>query len=117
MTDQPTQVRQVRLLIADTDQANQLLTDLQLGDLLALEGHVKLAAAAALDVIATSEVLVSKVIRTQDLATDGAKVAAALHAQAEAFRAQVAESGDLDDDASFAVVEFRPACGPELTDW
>ncbi|WP_426566385.1 hypothetical protein ACPPVT_07515 [Angustibacter sp. McL0619] len=110
---------QVRLLIADVaeDPDEQVLDDDQVAGFLALEaGVVKLAAAAALEAIAVSEVLVSKVIRTQDLATDGTKVSAELRARATALRAQAAELGELDDDA-FTVVDFRPRCGPEHVSW
>lgn len=103
----------VRLLVADVDPANQLFTDAQIDSLLTLEGgNVKLAAAQALDAIASSEVLVSKVIRSQDLQTDGAKVADALRKHAAALREQ-AQSAD-DEDGLFEVVDFEGSCGPEL---
>lgn len=97
----------VRLLIADTatDPADQLFTTEQVEAFLELEGVVKLAAAQALDVIAVSEVLVSKVIKTQDLSTDGAKVAAELRARAKELRRQVADS-EGDDDGGFTIVDF-----------
>jgi hypothetical protein len=92
--------RQLRLLIADvaTDETKRILSDQDVTDFLELNaGNVKLAAADALDAIATSEVLVAKVIRTQDLATDGAKVAATLQARAASLRNQaVAEDPDAD---------------------
>lgn len=90
MTDRDT----VRLLIADTDSANQLLTDGQLDQLLLLEGAVKLAAAQALDIIASSEALVQKKIRTLDLQTDGPAVAASLRAHATTLREQHYNGGD-----------------------
>lgn len=117
-----TATAQVRLLIADLDVANQVLTDDQVNGYLALNGvtdpslteprgSIKRAAADALAAIATSEVLLSKVIRTGDgLSTDGAKVAAELRAQAAGLRAQ-AELDDAQDAQSsdtFGVVEFRP---------
>lgn len=91
----PASVAAVRLLIADTDPTNQILTDTQVGQFVDLEGGVvKLAAAQALDSIASSEALVSKVIRTQDLATDGAKTAAALRDHAARLREQAAGEGE-----------------------
>ena len=99
--DYTTPEAQVRLLIADVDTARQILTDGQITGFLALEAdNVKRAAAAALDAIASSEVLVSKVIRTQDLATDGAKVATALRAHAQQLRAQA----DDEDGFFFDIV-------------
>ncbi len=99
-------IRLVRLLIADTDPANRLFRVDQVADFLALEGgSVKLAAAQALDAIAVSEVLVSKVIRTQDLSTNGAAVGAELRARAKELRRQVADS-EGDDSAGFDIVDF-----------
>lgn len=103
--DYSTDVGKVRLLIPDTDEDNALLIDPQIQAFLSMEGSVKLAAAAALDVIASSEVLVSKVIRTQDLQTDGAKVSAELRARAASIRQQVDE-GVGDDAVGFDVVDF-----------
>jgi len=108
--------QQVRLLITDvsTDPAKRILTDDQVDGFLELAGGiVKLAAAEALDAIAVSELLVSKVIRTQDLATDGAKVAAALQARAATLRAQAA--ADSDDGFVFAVIDGADCDWPERT--
>lgn len=108
-------VRQVRLIIADVDPDRQVLTDDDVIGFLTLEGEsVKLAAAAALEAIATSETLVGKVIRTQDLSTDGAKVAADLRAHAASLRAQVAAVDADGDDDGFSVVGFGHH-RPELT--
>ena len=107
------QVALVRLLISDVDPSRQVLTDDDILTLLALEGEVvKLAAAQALDSIASSETLVGKVIRSQDLSTDGAKVAADLRAHAASLRAQVVAEGD--DVGGFDVVGFGHR-RPELT--
>lgn len=103
---------QVRLLIADTDEANLVLDDPQVTGFLAINaGSVRRAAADALDAIADSEVLVSKVIKTQDLATDGAKTADALRVHAERLRKQAE-----DDDFVFDIVDFDPYPWPELTE-
>lgn len=109
--DYTTHVGQVRLLAADVDEANLLLLDPQIEAFLAMEGgSVKLAAAQALDTIASSEALVSKVIRTQDLSTDGVKVAAELRARASELRRQV-NDGDGDDAVGFDIVDFDPYVG------
>jgi hypothetical protein len=119
--DYGSSVGQVRLLIPDTDETALLLTDEQIKTLVGLEGgNVKLATAQALDLIASSEALVSKVIRTQDVQTDGAKVAAELRARASELRRQVAE-GEGDDTVGFGVVDFidpwkRYWPGRELTE-
>lgn len=120
-----TALHMVRLLIADLDETRQVLTDDHIGGFLALNGipnpevedaalwGVRRAAADALDAIAVSENLVGKVIRTQDLSTDGAKVAAELRAQAANLRAlaaaeEEAANDDTVDGGVFGVVEFHP---------
>ncbi len=112
---------QVRLLIADVDTDNLVLTEPQVLGYLRLHGitdptstgplsQIRRAAADALDAIATSEVLVSKVIRTQDLTTDGPKVAEALRKQAGTLRrlADDADAVAVDDGGFLDVVEFSP---------
>lgn len=110
------QIATVRLLIADTDPANQLLTDNQLTSLLKLNGDdERLAAADALETIAVSEVLVSKKIRTQDLQTDGPAVSAELRQLAKRLRDQVA-GGESYDGFDTADV-LAGTCRPERTDY
>lgn len=105
--DYDTDLGRVRLLIADTDEDNLLLDDTQINAFLSMESsRVKLAAAAALDAIAASEVLVSKKIRTLDLQTDGPAVAAELRAQAKGLREQ--DEADQDEPWAIDVVNFDP---------
>jgi len=99
---------QVRLLIADVDEADFLLDDTQIDAYLGIEGgRVKRAAARALDAIATSEVLISKKIRTLDLQTDGPAVAAELRAQAKQLRDEDDQDGD-EGPWAIDVVNFDP---------
>jgi predicted phage-related endonuclease len=102
--DYATAIGQVRALIPDVDEPNLLLADPQIAAFLAMEGdNVKLATAQALDVIASSEALVSKKIRTQEgLTTDGPAVAKELRARASELRRQVGE----DDGDAFDIVDF-----------
>lgn len=87
--DLSTDIGRVRLLINDTNTTAEVFSDLEVQALLDLEGgNVKLAAAQALDTIADDEALTSKAIRSQDLTTDGAKVAAILRARAASLRAE-----------------------------
>lgn len=96
--DYSTETEQVRALIADVDTDQQIVDDVQIETYLDLnDGNPRRAAADALDAIAVSELLVSKVIRTQDLQTDGAKVAAELRARAKDLRAQ-ADAADAQAD-------------------
>lgn len=106
--DFSTDVGKVRLLIADLDETDPVITDDIIGGYLLLDdANPVLAAADALDAIATSEVLLAKKIRTQDLSTDGPAVAAELRAQAGRLRARAAEeSGDV---SWFDVVGYCPA--------
>ncbi|WP_141576126.1 hypothetical protein [Actinomadura sp. WMMA1423] len=113
-------LRRVRLLIADTDPTARTFRVDELADFLAMEGgSVKLAAASALGVIATSEALISKVIRTKDLTTDGAKLAAELRARAAELRRQANEE-DPEIGGFFDVVDFvdpfSRVLGPEGTE-
>lgn len=117
--DYTTALGQLRLLTSDADETRQILTDDEMGGFLGLYGlteysttaaraTLKRVAADVLDAMATSEALVSKVIRSQDLQTDGAKVADALRKHAQTLRAQ-ADADDTDDGAAaFEVAEFTP---------
>lgn len=71
---------------------HSLLSDASLAALLTLEGdNDKLAAAAALDIMASSEALILKKIELLDLKTDGPAVAKALREHAKTLRDQVAD--------------------------
>lgn len=104
--DPSTDAGRVRLLIGDTDDTQQTFTDAEITNFLDMEGDsVKLAAAQAMDTIADNEVLVAKVIRTTDTATDGAKVADSLRKRAQSLREQAAEEGDYGH--AFEIVDFE----------
>lgn len=109
-TDVTTDVGRVRLLISDLDPAAALFADDEVQAFLDLNGAlIRLAAAEALDVIASNEALLSKKITTQDLATDGPALAAALHAQAEGLRAAHRTSqadADAVNGGGFGIVPF-----------
>lgn len=99
-------IRQVRLLLNDVDPARRIFEDQDIEDFLTLEsGHVKLAAAQAIDTNATNEVLASKVLRSQDWQTDGAKIADAMRGHADRLRQQHADSLDEADDGFFQIVD------------
>ncbi len=112
--DVTTDAGRVRLLIPDTDAENHLLEDAEVTALLALEtGDVRRAAAAALELIASSEALVSKKIRSQDFATDGPAVAKELRERAALLRAQAEEAAlNADgDEVGLEIVDFNPFAG------
>lgn len=107
--DPTTDIGLVRLLCTDLDEVSPLFDDAQITAFLAMNGdRVKKAAAMALDTIAVSEVLISKVIRTQDLQTDGAKVAAELRARAKALRDEDTADEDDDDTYGLEIVNYDP---------
>lgn len=93
---------QVRLLIVDTTD-DPVFSDPEVATFLVLEGNdVKCAAALAFETIAADEALTSKVIRSQDLQTDGAAVAAQLLARAASLRQESrGASGALAPRGSF----------------
>lgn len=98
---------QVRLLITDTSDVvgDRIFTDDQLDAFYTLNAeNVKRTAAQALLVMAASEVLVSKKIRTQDLSTDGPAVSAELRALAQRLTAEA----DAIDSAAGSFFEAFP---------
>lgn len=91
-----------------------ILSDAQIESLLDMESNVKLAAALALDTIASNEALVQKKIRLLDIQTDGPAVAKELRAHATALRKQVIDAEALDADSAFDIAEtVFPPFGPE----
>lgn len=110
----------VRLLIADTADTDddQIFTDAELTALISREGSPLMAAAMALDIIASTELRLSKKITTQDLSTDGPAVAAELRKQAAALRARAREQAVAITEEwgfhTFPVTDARR--WPELTE-
>lgn len=101
----------VRLLISDTSTP-ALFTDDEIAAFLDLNGGaVRLAAAEALDTIASNEAMVSKKITTQDLSTDGPAVSRELRARAADLRAQhvteLAATGTGDGAAAVVDLPMR----------
>jgi len=79
----------VRLLITDTNAEKQIFKNEEIDEFLVMNGDdVHLAAAEALETIATSEALTLKVINLLDLSTDGARLAETLMKRAEKLREQ-----------------------------
>lgn len=107
---------QVRLTISDSGDS-PVFEDHEIGAFLAMaKGNVDRAAARALDVIASDEALTSKYIRTQDLSTDGPKVAAALREHAKQLRAEADRDDDAADEGYFDVIDFdTDPCRAERT--
>ena len=113
----------IRSLIPDTDavfEGQTLFTDQELQNYYTAGNSSSLRAAAfAMLAIANSEAIISKVIRTQDLQTDGAKLAEAMRKNAELLFARA----DRDEDSNnfyINIVDFGAGWTsdrPELTEW
>lgn len=122
--DPGTPVGQVRLLLNDVGQP-WVFQDVEIAAILSLEGDsVKLAAAQLIDTNADNEALASKVLRTQDLQTDGAKLAQVLHARAQSLRDQVLADEEAEGFVSIVDTVDRGPClpydrgyRPELSGW
>lgn len=98
LTNFSTDLAKVRLLISDIDWDNPIFNDEAIEAFLALSSDsVKRAAATALLVMATNEVMVQKRIRLLDLSTDGPAEAEALRKLAEQYRreADIEASGGI----------------------
>ena len=114
--DYSTVIGQIRLLIPDVEQLPNLadpsevdsyiFNDDQIQAFASLySNNVKRAAAQAKLVLATSEALINKVIRTSDYTTDGAKLGAELRAQAKQLQDEAEKDALVDSyDDSFIVV-------------
>lgn len=103
----------VRLLLGDlSEDGDTIFTDDQIVSFLRMsKNSVKRAAARGLLVIAGSEVMLSKKIRTQDLSTDGPAVAAELRAQAKDLVAE-ADAEEKQDDVVDAYADYIPLDAP-----
>lgn len=115
ITDYTTDVAKVRLLISDIDDTQQIFNDPAISAFLsmALDGNVKRAAAQALLVMATNEVLVQKRIKLLDLSTDGPAEAQALLSLAKQYREE-ADSEEIDGAFDWAEQINTPAQYDEL---
>lgn len=95
--DETTDIGAVRMIIQDTNIEEAMFSDAAITRLLSMNADdIRLAAAAALDIMASSQAMILKVIRTLDLSTDGASVARALREHASQLRkdAEMADGGE-----------------------
>ncbi len=120
-----TDIELVRTLIPDTEaifgpsENETLFSDGDITNYLTVGGNVLRAAGLAVYAIATSEALISKVIRTQDLQTDGAKVAEALMTKAKALMDR-ADVEDVQGLSYFDIIDYGEGWSiypPELTNY
>lgn len=109
--DPTTDIGKVRMIAQDKDIEQALFSDAELTALLELNANdVRLTAAAALDIMASNQAMILKVIHTLDLSTDGASVARALREHANQLRKDVEATdsveGGLFDYAEMATNAF-----------
>lgn len=111
-------VQKVRDLIPDIEEVDwqddgspsQMFNDAQIETYLSVnDGNVKRAAADAIRALAVSEGLISKVVKTEDLQTDGAKLASALRSVAADLEESADREDDRDNHGFFSIAPFRPA--------
>lgn len=86
-------VGKVRMLVYDTNVTYQRFSDEEIQALLDMCGSVFRAAAQALDITATTQVLLLKHLKSLDIETNGDAVAKELRAQAVALRERDDEDG------------------------
>lgn len=122
--DYASDIGKIRALIPDVEQVDQddtgtvayLFEDEHLAAILAVQravpgapgAAIRRAAADAVDALATSEAYISKVIKTEDLMTDGAKVANAMTTRAANLRRDADREEDELGAAAFEIVPFQP---------
>lgn len=91
----------VRLLITDTDTDNPIFNDEEIDTFLGFseydgENDIFIAAAYALETIATSEALTQKAVKILDLSTNGPAVAKELRDHAEKLREKADQMAGFD---------------------
>ena len=117
--DYTTTTGQVRALINDVDQwpydgpytaSRYRLSDGQVNAFLAIagEGRIHAAGALALRALAANEALVNKVIKTEDLSTDGAALATSLRLLAKELDSTQKDIDTEDSyDSAFQIVDYE----------
>jgi hypothetical protein len=104
--DLATDVGRVRLMVPDrTDDPDPIFQDEEIQAFLAVEGDVKLAAALALETIASNEVYTLKAIKAGTVALDGPGTAEGILKRAALLRYQIAYP-DSGDGVYFDVAEW-----------
>lgn len=105
--DETTDIGAVRMIIQDTNVEEAMFTDAAITRLLSMNGDdIRLAAAAALDIMASSQAMILKVIRTLDLSTDGTAVARALREHAKQLREDAEKADAADEGGLFDYAEI-----------
>jgi len=113
-TDFTTPESQVRLLIPDLDEDKPVFSDSEIQAFLSIhKDNIKRAAASALDAIATSTVMILKLVKTDDLTVDGPAVSKEIRARAQALRDE-ADADDLEDAMAEGFQIINPVYVPDV---
>lgn len=120
MATDPVQI--VRRLIPDTEEVfdgETLFTDEDIQIYLEIGVSPYRAAGLAMIAIANSEAIISKIIRTQDLQTDGAKLSEAILKNAQLMFARADKEDELANGFYMNIVDYNgyTADRPELTEF
>lgn len=108
-----TPIGQVRLLIPDTAEPFTF-TDEEIQAYLSIsKDNIKRAAANALDAIASSTVMLLKLVKTDDITVDGPAVGKELRLRARALRDE-ADADDLEDAMSEGFQIINPVYVPDV---
>lgn len=115
--DYATEVGKLRALIPDVEELpnpndpygphSYLFEDAHLEAILSVNnGNLRLAAADACEVLGTSEGYIAKVIKTEDLQTDGAKLMGQFLVRARELRRRAREEEASEDVDGFDIVPY-----------
>lgn len=111
-----TPIGQVRLLIPDTAEPFTF-TDEEIQAYLSIsKDNIKRAAANALDAIASSTVMLLKLVKTDDITVDGPAVGKELRLRARALRDE-ADADDLEDAMSEGFQIINPVYVPDVWEY
>lgn len=119
--DFSTVVGRIRALVPDVEMVDYtgegvpeyMFSDAHLTGLYAISvgspmGRIHRAAASAMRALAVSEGLIQKVIRTEDLQTDGAKLASALLGAAKQLEDRANQVDEEEEAGYMVIVDFQP---------
>ena len=122
-----TPVELVRTLIPDTDavfgenEDEYLFPDADIERFIEVaNGSVTRAAGLAMIAIGNSEALINKVIKTQDLMTNGAALATAFQKSGELLLKRADKEDEVGALDYFEIIDYREGWAqerPELTEW
>lgn len=114
--DYTTDIGKIRLLVGDT-ATTAIFSDTQYNAFLAVEGDdIRLAAAQALDAIASSKAMLARKAKIGNLSLDETSVAKELRERASSLREQATQRDNDGDGAAFDIVDFDPIAWLETSE-